>query len=133
MKHFEANFFVYPTQLKLNANSRFHALLARSFALRRKKKKEKKKIVSQALSYTRIIHGSQFFTRKERGEGRRGNIWSLKLIFWQPRGDSYFGRDRGDFASKRTDRAASSSINWVSTRPPLSVEYYIFEEGNLWS
>lgn len=98
-----------------------------------KKKKEKKKIVSQALSYTRIIHGSQFFTRKKRGEGRRGNIWSLKLIFWQPRGDSYFGRDRGDFASKRTDRAASSSINWVSTRPLLSVEYYIFEEGNLWS
>lgn len=60
-----------------------------------------------------------------RGEG---NIWSLKLIFWQPREDSYFGgRDRGDFASKRTDRAASSSINWVSTPPPLSVEYYIFE------
>ena len=98
MKHFEANFFVYPTQLKLNANSRFHALLARSFALRpKKKKKGKKKIVSQALSYTRIIHGSQFSTRKEReggGGGERKYLVPQIDFLTAARGQLFWTRSR---------------------------------------
>lgn len=67
MKHFEANFFVYPTQLKLNANSRFHALLARSFALRRKKKRKKRKSCHRHCR-TRASSTDRNFSRGRRGE-----------------------------------------------------------------
>lgn len=68
MKHFEANFFVYPTQLKLNANSRFHALLARSFALRPKKKKRKKE--NRVTGIVVHAHHPRIAIFHEEGEGR---------------------------------------------------------------
>ena len=95
---FRGEFFRLPdaTQVKREFSfPRFSRSFLRSAT--KKKKKGKKKIVSQALSYTRIIHGSQFSTRKEReggGGGERKYLVPQIDFLTAARGQLFWTRSR---------------------------------------